>query len=79
MPIKSYLVHPVDGEKEALLKALSSLKECDITPAENENVLVLVTETDDETHESLLKQKLETISSIKLLSLVSGFNTSVKR
>jgi nitrate reductase NapAB chaperone NapD len=79
MPIKSYLVHPVDGKKEALLEALSTLEECDITPAENENVLVLVTETKDDTHESLLKQKLEAISSIKLLSLVSGFNTSVNR
>ncbi|WP_412987710.1 hypothetical protein [Pontimicrobium sp. IMCC45349] len=78
MPIKSYIVHPVDGEKENLIKSLNAITECDVTPAENENILVLVTETQDENQETILKQKLEAISSIKLLALVSGFNTPIK-
>ena len=78
MPIKSYIVHPVDGEKESLIKSLNAITECDVTPAENKNILVLVTETQDENQETILKQKLEAISSIKLLALVSGFNTPIK-
>ncbi|MDE1208317.1 hypothetical protein [Tenacibaculum larymnensis] len=75
MPIKSYLAHPHDGKKEELIKALSTLKECDVLPAENKDVLVLVTETETKAEEDILKQKLEAISSLKLLAMVSGFNT----
>jgi len=75
MPIKSYLAHPHDGKKEELIKALSTIKECDVLPAENKDVLVLVTETETKAEEDILKQKLEAISSLKLLALVSGFNT----
>ncbi|WP_440121829.1 hypothetical protein [Tenacibaculum sp. Ill] len=75
MPIKSYLAHPHDGKKEELIKVLSTLKECDVLPAENKDVLVLVTETETKAEEDILKQKLEAISSLKLLAMVSGFNT----
>lgn len=78
MPIKSYLAHPYDGKKEELVKALSNLKECEVLPAENENVLVVVTETTDDTKDTELKETIETIKSLKLLALVSGFNTPVK-
>jgi len=78
MPIKSYLAHPHEGKKEELIKTLSALKQCDVIPAKNENVLVVVTETENETQEIILKQKLEAINSLKLLALVSGFNTPIK-
>lgn len=75
MPIKSYLAHPIKGKKEELLQAISSIPECEVIPAENEDVLVVVTETDSKEKEEVLKQKLETIGSLKLLAMVSGFNT----
>ncbi|MGG6232392.1 hypothetical protein [Tenacibaculum sp. SDUM215027] len=78
MPIKSYLAHPHDGKKEELIKALSTLGQCEVIPAENKDVLVVVTETDTKVEEETLKQKLETISSLKLLAMVSGFNTPKK-
>ncbi|REH43365.1 hypothetical protein C7448_1147 [Tenacibaculum gallaicum] len=78
MPIKSYLAHPHDGKKDELIKALSTLNECEVIPAENKDVLVVVTETETKIEEENLKQKLETISSLKLLSMVSGFNTPLK-
>lgn len=78
MPIKSYLAHPHDGKKEELIKALSTLNECEVIPAENKDVLVVVTETNTKIEEETLKQKLETISSLKLLAMVSGFNTPKK-
>ena len=76
MPIISYLAHPHDGRKEELIKALSSMQECEVIPAENKDVLVLVTETKTKADEDKLKQKLEAIDSLKLLAMVSGYNTN---
>ncbi len=58
-----------------LLKHFLHLKDCEIIPAENEDLLVVVTDTTDETAEEILTEKIETIDSLKLLALVSGFNT----
>ncbi|MDX1327680.1 MAG: hypothetical protein R3299_08215 [Arenibacter sp.] len=76
MPIKSYLAHPVTGKKEELMEALLLLGQCEVVPAENQDVLALVTDTPDEKSEELLKEKIEALDSLKLLSLVSGFNVS---
>jgi len=75
MPIKSYLAHAISGKKEDLMHALLRLGQCEVRPAENQDILALVTETANEAEEELLKEKIEAISSLKLLSLVSGFNT----
>lgn len=74
MPIKSYLAHPVPGKKEELMEALIHLGQCEVIPAENQDVLALVTDTPDERSEELLKVKIEALDSLQLLSLVSGFN-----
>ncbi len=75
MPIKSYLAHPKKGEKQALINALSELNGCEVIPATNQDVVVLVTETLDDASDVILKEKIEHINSLKLLALVSGFNT----
>lgn len=75
MPIKSYLAHPQDGRKQHLVDALSEIKECEVMPATNENVLVVVTDTLDDASEEILKKKIEKIDSLKLLAMVSGFNS----
>ncbi|MET7030531.1 hypothetical protein [Sediminicola luteus] len=75
MPIKSYIAHAITGKKEELMNALRSLDQCEVVPAENQDVLALVTDTRDEKEDEMLKEKIEAISSLKLLSLVSGFNT----
>lgn len=78
MPIKSYLAHPKDGMKHLLIDEFSEIKECEITPAENENILVVVTDTENETQENKLKEKLDSLKNIKHLVLVSGFNSPQK-
>lgn len=75
MPIKSYLAYPAEGQKERLKKAISHLEGCEIIPAENENLLVVVTDTLTDTEDKSLKEKIESLDSINLLALVSGFNT----
>ncbi|MEK6155367.1 hypothetical protein WIW50_19010 [Flavobacteriaceae bacterium 3-367] len=75
MPIKSYLAHPHTGKKEYLIEALSNIEACEVLPANNEDVLILVTETNNKQEEDILKEKLEKIPSLKLLAMVSGFET----
>ena len=75
MPITSYLAHPHEGKKSELIEALTSFKDCEVIPAENKDVLVVVTETQDTEEENNLKDKIEAIASLKMLALVSGFNT----
>ncbi|CAM1369654.1 hypothetical protein [Tenacibaculum xiamenense] len=75
MPIKSYLAHPHEGKKMELLKTISEIKECDVIPAQNKDVLIVVTETNSRVEEDVLKEQLETIPSLKLLAMVSGFNS----
>ncbi len=75
MPIKSYLAHPVKGRKEELMTALRSLHECQVVPARNQDLLALVTDTANEMEDEKLKEKIESFSSLEMLSLVSGFNT----
>lgn len=79
MPIKSYLAHPVKGKKEALIKALTLLGQCEIIPAKNHDVLALVTDTPNEQDEEILKEKIEALHSLKLLALVSGSDAPQKR
>jgi len=74
MPIKSYLAHPHEGKKSELIKALSAINECEVIPARNEELLIVVTDTQDKIEEDNLKEKLETIESLKLLAMVSSFS-----
>ncbi len=75
MPIKSYLAHPHSGMKEELVLALSQFSECDIFPSENKDVVILITETATTYEDDKLTEKIQRISSLKLLAMVSGFNT----
>lgn len=75
MPIKSYLAHSETGKKQTLIDALSQLNGCEVIPATNHDLVVVVTETIDDASDVILKEKIEHIDSLKLLALVSGFNT----
>ncbi len=75
MPIKSYLAHPLEGQKSKLIKSLSEINNCEVIPSENKDLLIVVTETEDDSQDKILKEKIEAIDSLKLLAMVSGFDT----
>ncbi|WP_242204160.1 hypothetical protein [Aestuariivivens insulae] len=75
MPIKSYLAHPHEGKKQELIDALLALKNCEVIPAENKDILIVITDTADNYQDEILKEQIEAIASLKLLAMVSGFNT----
>ena len=74
MPIKSYILHCEEGKKEILLNELHKLSSCEVIPAKNHEVIVIVTDVDlEETDTELYNQLLE-MKGLKHLSLVSGFD-----
>lgn len=75
MPIKSYLAHPEQGKKDELARALSAIDHCEVIPAENKDLIILITDTENNLEEELLKEKLDSIDSLELLAMVSGFNS----
>lgn len=75
MPIKSYLAHPLDGKKEALIHALQKLDNCEVIPSENEELVIVLTDTFSVEEDKSLKEKIDALDSLKMISLVSGFNT----
>ena len=72
MPIFSYLATPQPGETEKLTTELKALTYCTVVPADNRNVLLLVTDTPDDEAEKKLQKQLERIPSLQLLSLAYG-------
>jgi len=72
MPVFSYLAYPVPGEKEALLNELAALDNCEATPADNQEILILVTDTPDENKENELQKKLKNLKSLESLGMTFG-------
>ena len=77
MIIKSYLAYPVTGQKQALVAALQQIPQCEITPSTNKDLIVIVTESADETAEQALEQQLHAIPSLLSLTLVSGHQEDI--
>ena len=78
MAIKSYLAHPHIGKKVELIQELSSMNFCEIILTENQEILILITDTRGKQEEKALRERLELISSLKKLSNVSGFFSDEK-
>ena len=76
MPIKSYLAHAIDGQRDALARALRALEGCAVIPATNREILVLVTDTADEPTEQALLDALAQVASLQCLTLVAGIADS---
>ena len=72
MPVFSYLAYPVPGEKEALFNELVALDYCEATPADNQEILILVTDTPDENRENELQKKLKKLESLESLGMTFG-------
>jgi nitrate reductase NapAB chaperone NapD len=74
MPIFSYLAIPNKDARESLCTEFSALDYCEIIPAENQEVVVLVTDTPDDVTEKKLQETLKTLPSLQSLSLAFGYD-----
>jgi nitrate reductase NapAB chaperone NapD len=69
MPVFSYLAYPEPGKKEELFSDLAALDHCEPTPAENQEVILLVTDTPDETTEQKLQEQLKQVKTLQSLGM----------
>jgi hypothetical protein len=74
MPIKSYIAYPLQGHKKQLERTLAALPECEVLPAASHDLLVLVTDTPDEQAEKQLAARLQAVTDLQCLALVSGYS-----
>lgn len=72
MPIASYLVHPGEGQLDRVSQQLRALPGCEVHPATNRGVLVLITDTPDLAADKALTRQLAELEGIACLSLVYG-------
>jgi nitrate reductase NapAB chaperone NapD len=72
MPVFSYLAQPMPGAKEDLLRQLVRIEHCEVVPSDNEEVLVLVTDTPDQEAELELQERLKGLSSLQCLNMTFG-------
>ena len=72
MPVFSYLAYPKLGAMQALLNELAALDYCEVTPADNEEILILLTDTPDEKKEKALQKKLKKLKSLQSLGMTFG-------
>lgn len=69
MPVCSYLVYPSQGSKDLLKQTLNATTGCEVVPAENNDLLVLLTETANQEEEKELQEKLKQMKDIQCLAL----------
>jgi nitrate reductase NapAB chaperone NapD len=72
MPVFSYLAYPKQGAKQKLLDDLSALDHCEVTPADNQNILILITDTPDDATEKALQKKLKQLKTLESLGMTFG-------
>lgn len=79
MPILGYIAIPRPGTKEDLLLTLNNLPHCEAIPADNADVLVLVTDTPDKKTEKQLQKQLQKLESLESLSMTFGYNDELHK
>ena len=78
MPVFSYIAIPKRGEKQRLCTELSGLTHCQVIPSDNQDVVVLITDTPDEPTEHDLQKSLKELQSLQSLSLAFGYDDNTK-
>ena len=72
MPILSFLVYPEKNMKEELIDELSSMQYCEVTPSDNEEVIILLTDTPDEETSKEMINEIKELPSLQSLNLTFG-------
>ena len=72
MAICGYLVFSETGAGPALAERLAALPGCDVVPAENRDLLLLVTDSQGADEEAALREKVEQVEGVSALVLTFG-------
>ena len=69
MTISSYVVFPTPKKFSDMIRDLKQVPNCEVFPANNRQVAVVVTETSPNKNQEDLQEKLQAIDSVQCLSL----------
>ena len=72
MAIHSYLVLTASGAAPAVARAIAALSGCDVVPARDADLLLLVTESSSADEDATLRERLETTPGVAALLLTFG-------
>jgi nitrate reductase NapAB chaperone NapD len=72
MPVCSYLVFPERDNAEAVAERLAILPGCEVIPAENRDLLLLVTDTEDADEERALRLRVHATEGVLAMMLTFG-------
>ncbi len=72
MPVCSYVVFPQRGKAQEVARRLSQIPNCEVVPAENQALMILVTDTETAADEQALQQRLSSIEDIECMALTFG-------
>ncbi|RLB90212.1 MAG: hypothetical protein DRH26_10120 [Deltaproteobacteria bacterium] len=72
MPIFSFLAYPEKNMKDQLVQDLSHMDYCEVKPSENQDVLILLTDTPDEETKKRLIDTIKGLKSLQTLSMAFG-------
>ena len=76
MGVCSYLVISSPGERDAVRRRLADVAACDVVPAENHDLLLLIADTPDATEEEALRDRIEKLDGVQALVLTFAEVTS---
>ena len=69
--IRSYLVYPEPGRRDEVVQVLTTLG-CDVYPADNRDVIVIVADHQGRDAQRSFDQHLETVPGVVSVAFVSG-------
>jgi len=72
MPIFSFIAYPEKKMKDQLAQDLSHMDYCEVKPSENQDVLILLTDTPDEETNKRLIDTIKALKSLQALSMTFG-------
>ncbi len=72
MPIISYIAYPEINMKQELIAALENFDNCEVTPADNKDVVIVVTDTPDENSNEILHEKIKALDSLQSITMTFG-------
>ncbi|MCP4718963.1 MAG: hypothetical protein GY860_05855 [Desulfobacteraceae bacterium] len=72
MPIFSFLAYPEKNMKDQLVQDLSHMDHCEVKTSENQDVLILLTDTPDEETNKCLIDTIKELKSLQALSMTFG-------
>ena len=74
MPVLSYIAIPASGAKNDLLQSLNAIQFCEAFPADNQDILILVTDTPNDKTEKELQAQFKDMENLQSLSMTFGYN-----